>query len=165
MGTFDLHTHCTGIVIYRINPELELYEVVLIQTEKFKDKDEPLYTIPGGKKKDSDVSIEACARREAKEETNLDLEELTQLGEPTYVEWRTIGRDKEGGFYSHRYMAQAKGQLRTGSDATYAAWHAVALIHNLSMAPDIRNLIQYAIKQTESETSRKEPTSASMGYG
>jgi ADP-ribose pyrophosphatase YjhB (NUDIX family) len=75
----------------------------------------PGWAIPGGFVNYGE-SLEAAARREAKEETSLDVELLGQLG--TYSDPR---RDPRVHTISTVFVARAQGQPRADSDARSVA--------------------------------------------
>lgn len=72
-----------------------------------------MWGLPGGKM-DEGETIEATAIREAKEETNLDIEITGIVGV-----YSQLGRDPRGRYISVVYTARViGGELKAGSDAT-----------------------------------------------
>jgi len=87
-------------------------------------KNEPLgWALPGGFV-DVGETLETAARREALEETGLDLGALQLLG--VYSDPR---RDPRQHTISTVYVAQGRGQLKAGDDA------AAARVYNLDALP------------------------------
>ena len=75
---------------------------------------EGYYALPGGFVEVGETTEEA-ARREAKEETGLDIELLCLVGV-----YSDPGRDPRGHIVSVCYLAQGSGTLKSGSDARSA---------------------------------------------
>jgi ADP-ribose pyrophosphatase YjhB (NUDIX family) len=107
--------HCGGLVNRYRNPyptvdiiiEIEGKGIVLIQRSK-----EPHgWALPGGFV-DYGESLEEAARREAREETSLDVELLGQLGAYSAPE-----RDPRHHTISVVFVARARGEPKAGDDA------------------------------------------------
>ena len=115
---------------------------ILIQLESkrkivlIKRKNPPSgWAIPGGFV-DYGESLEEAARREAKEETNLDIELIRQFhtySDPT--------RDPRHHTISTVYLAKGKGRLRAGDDALEIAVFAEPDLPD-EMAFDHRTILQ-----------------------
>lgn len=89
-------------------------------------KNPPLgLALPGGFL-DYEETLEDCAIREAKEETNLDIELVTQL--KTYSDPK---RDLRQHTISTVFIARAKGEPKAGDDAKEV------IITNINELPDI----------------------------
>lgn len=77
---------------------------------------EGMWAIPGGRIDDSETA-EQCLKREAKEETNLDVEILSFVGiysDPARDPRKTIG--------AAYVVKRAGGELKAGDDAREARW-------------------------------------------
>ncbi len=74
------------------------------------------WALPGGFV-DPGERLDAAARREAREETGIELEDLIQFA--TYSE---PSRDPRGHTLSTVYLATAHGQAQAASDAAQIAW-------------------------------------------
>lgn len=131
--------HCAGIVIYRINQESEEYEVCLVQSIKFRQQETgaSLYIIPGGKVEEIDYqnlslddperegkAVLACAKRETKEEVNLDLENIVLLGTKTKTGKDMGYKDPNAMFILYDFCAEGKGTLKAGEELLHAEWCA-----------------------------------------
>jgi 8-oxo-dGTP diphosphatase len=76
---------------------------------------EGCYALPGGFVEVGE-SVEEAAKREAKEETGLEIELLGLVGI-----YSDPGRDPRGHVVSVAYLAEGRGEMRAGSDARSAA--------------------------------------------
>lgn len=101
------------IQVYR-NP-FPTVDIIILQEEKIVliERANPPYgwALPGGFV-DYGESLETAARREAREETGLELEELRQLGA-----YSDPGRDPRHHTISVVFTAQGRGVLQSGDDA------------------------------------------------
>ncbi len=141
---------CAGVVIYRYIPEQDDFEVLLVKAEKFKDTSgELFYTIPGGTldpQKDTGDSEEeiayACARRETKEEVNLDLEHLIFLGKKRESGVSVGYKDPETNFFFYDFVGKGVGIVQINEELCYAGWHMFKDIEYIKpMRPSMRQLI------------------------
>ena len=99
------------------------------------------WALPGGFV-DYGESLETAAAREAKEETNLDLENAEQMH--TYSE---PGRDPRFQTISTVFIAQASGTPRSGSDAQNIKVVPEADLLNLEYAFDHKQIIEDYLKR------------------
>jgi 8-oxo-dGTP diphosphatase len=76
---------------------------------------EGCYALPGGFVEIGET-VEVAAKREAKEETGLEIELLGLVGI-----YSDPGRDPRGHVVSVAYLAEGRGEMRAGSDARSAA--------------------------------------------
>jgi O-acetyl-ADP-ribose deacetylase (regulator of RNase III)/ADP-ribose pyrophosphatase YjhB (NUDIX family) len=100
--------------------------------------------LPGGFV-DYGESLEEAVKREAKEETGLDLEDLKQFH--TYSE---PGRDPRFHTIATVFIAKAKGSPKAGDDAASLKVVKLNEIENLSFAFDHKKIIQDYIKYKKS---------------
>ena len=93
-------------------------EVLLItrKQEPFKGK----HSFPGGFFDMGDDSIEDSARRELREETGLDIQEITLIGPFSGKHRDPRGRTVTVAYYA---WADADAQPKAGDDAASLAWH------------------------------------------
>ncbi len=93
------------------------------------------WAIPGGFVEYGE-SLEVAAKREAKEETNLDIDNLVQFH--TYSE---PGRDPRVHTISTVYVTRGRGELKASSDAqSVSVFHANDLPSNIAF--DHRNILK-----------------------
>ncbi|CCG53345.1 MutT/nudix family protein [Flavobacterium indicum GPTSA100-9 = DSM 17447] len=136
MSTYTSKIFVT-VDILVINNETE--EILLIKrlNEPFKD----CWALPGGFV-DENEDLEAAAHRELKEETNLEVEELYQIGA-----FGTPGRDPRGHMISIAYLGYSNDTENTKAmdDAKELKWFN---INNLpKLAFDHREIIEMAITE------------------
>lgn len=91
-----------------------------------KRKDNGLWALPGGIV-ELDESLEDAARREAKEETGLDIKLIRQLH--TYSD---PDRDPRDHVITTVFIAEAAGELKPGDDAEDAGVYNVDELPNLA---------------------------------
>ncbi len=90
---------------------------VLLNREQ-KDYGVTDWLFPGGHLEDSDKDLEACCRREVKEELNLEIKIIKKL--------RTIEVDHRDNHYTlHHYLAERIGEITPGHDVVEWAWHDI----------------------------------------
>src|SRR5699024_9516340 len=117
-------------------------ELRLLLVERGAEPYEGALALPGGFLKHAEEDIAEAARRELREETNLDLSSvhLEQLG--TYG---TPGRDPRGRVVSVAYLAIAPElpEPVAGTDATNASWHPAEAVleHQLPVAFDHHDIV------------------------
>lgn len=100
------------------------------------------YALPGGFVEDGETVEEAC-RREAKEETGLELSNLRLVG--AYSE---PGRDPRGRTVSFAFLAESDlSKMRAGDDA--AEVEIVEHWRNVSLAFDHKQILLEAVKLKE----------------
>lgn len=136
MSTYTSKIFVT-VDILVINNETE--EILLIKrlNEPFKD----CWALPGGFV-DENEDLEAAAHRELKEETNLEVEELYQIGA-----FGTPGRDPRGHMISIAYLGYSNDteNAKAMDDAKELKWFN---INNLpKLAFDHREIIEMAITE------------------
>jgi 8-oxo-dGTP diphosphatase len=116
-------------------------------------KNEPFagtWAIPGGFV-DMEESLEDAAKRELKEETNLELDDLEQLhtfGDP--------GRDPRGRVIAVAYLIRVdfkKVQPRAGDDAAETGWHS--LVEPPPLAFDHAKILDHARQHLKQKTPSK----------
>jgi 8-oxo-dGTP diphosphatase len=106
------------------------------------------YALPGGFVEVGERTEEAV-RREAWEETGLEIELLGLVGA-----YSDPGRDPRGHVVSLCYLAQGMGELRPGSDAKSA--EVFSLQGLPAMAFDHRQMIGDAVRLMEAEKGSEE---------
>lgn len=136
MSTYTSKIFVT-VDILVINNETE--EILLIKrlNDPFKD----CWALPGGFV-DENEDLEAAAHRELKEETNLEVEELYQIGA-----FGTPGRDPRGHMISIAYLGYSNDteNAKAMDDAKELKWFN---INNLpKLAFDHREIIEMAITE------------------
>lgn len=94
------------------------------------------WAIPGGFV-DYGEAIEATARREAKEETNLDIFDLKQ-----FHTYSAPGRDPRFQTITTVFTAKAKGKPRADSDAKNIGIFTLSQIRNMKLAFDHNRVIE-----------------------
>lgn len=114
------------------------FEILLIRRKNMPYKN--CWALPGGFVEYNE-SVENAARREIKEEANLDIELKFLLG--VYSE---PGRDPRGHVISICYVAEAKTEkgkeVRAGSDAEDAGFFKINKVLNLNLAFDHEKIIK-----------------------
>jgi len=91
------------------------------------------WALPGGFL-EHDETLEACARRELREETGVELRRLDQL-----AAFSAPGRDPRGDVVSVAFVALVRANQQApaaGSDASDAAWHEVDALPKLAFDHD-----------------------------
>ena len=105
------------------------------------------YALPGGFA-EYGITLEDNARKEAKEETNLEVE-LENPGKP--LVFSSPDRDPRGHMISNTYFAKGKGELKAGDDAKDADIYTIKeILHMLGMnqfAFDHEEIIVECLKQ------------------
>ncbi|NPV61808.1 MAG: NUDIX hydrolase [Methanotrichaceae archaeon] len=92
-----------------------LYAEGLVLIRRDNPPFEGCYALPGGFVEVGET-VEEAAKREAREETGLDIELLGLVGI-----YSDPGRDPRGHVVSAAYLAQGRGEMKVGSDARSVA--------------------------------------------
>src|SRR6266699_6713781 len=119
------------IVIPRFSPSGG-WEVVLNQRNKEPFKG--MWALPGGHLNTDDLSLEAAAQREVREETGLDIPLHLFKQVQTYEDFE----DPRGKYVCLLYVLSEPlgpdASVEAGDDAAHVQWHAVENMHSL---PDL----------------------------
>jgi O-acetyl-ADP-ribose deacetylase (regulator of RNase III)/ADP-ribose pyrophosphatase YjhB (NUDIX family) len=103
------------------------------------------WAIPGGFV-DYSESLEDAVKREAKEETGLDLEDLRQ-----FHTYSALGRDPRFHTIATVFIAKAKGKPKAGDDAAGLKVVKLNEIPNLNFAFDHKNILQDYLKYKQGQ--------------
>jgi 8-oxo-dGTP diphosphatase len=134
------------IVIPRLSPSGSGWEVALIQRNK--QPYQGMWALPGGHLNIDDVSLEAAAQRETREETALDIPQHLFKQVHTYEDFE----DPRGKYVCLLYVLaeplSVEARIEAGDDASHVQWHAV---ENLQCLPDLAfnhiKLLREALRQ------------------
>ena len=134
------------IVIPRLSPSGSGWEVILIQR-----KNQPyrgMWALPGGHLTQADLSLEAAAQRETREETGLDIPLQMFEQVHTYEDFEDTRGKYVCLLYVLREPLSSAAQTHAGDDASRLQWHPVA---NLQCLPDLAfnhiRLLRKALRQ------------------
>jgi 8-oxo-dGTP diphosphatase len=114
-----------------------LYAEGLVLIRRYNPPFEGCYALPGGFVEVGET-VEEAAKREAREETGLDIELLGLVGI-----YSDPGRDPRGHVVSAAYLAEGRGEMKAGSDARSVA--VFSLEHLPSLAFDHQKIISDAL--------------------
>lgn len=103
------------------------------------------WALPGGFVENGE-SLEEAVRREAKEETNLELEDLKQ-----FHTYSAPGRDVRFHTISTVYTAKGKGTPKAASDAASLKVVPLDELKNIKFAFDHKDIIEDYLKKVENE--------------
>lgn len=134
------------IVIPRLSPSGSGWEVALIQR-----KNQPyrgMWALPGGHLTTEDLSLEAAAQRETREETGLDIPLPLFEQVYTYEDFE----DSRGKYVCLLYVLREPldpgTSTQAGDDAARVQWHPVANLHDLpELAFNHIRLLRMALRQ------------------
>lgn len=134
------------IVIPRLSPSGSGWEVALIQRKK--QPYQGLWALPGGHLTTSDVSLEAAAQREAREETGLDIPLHLLKQVYTYEDFE----DSRGKYVCLLYVLSeplnTEAQVEAGDDASLVQWYSVDNLQSLPyLAFNHIRLLRMALRQ------------------
>lgn len=134
------------IVIPRLSPSGSGWEVVLIRRNKEPYKD--LWALPGGHLTTEDVSLEAAAQREAREETGLDIPLHLFQQVQTYEDFE----DSRGKYVCLLYVLSEplspEDSIEAGDDASHVQWFSVENLQDLPyLAFNHIRLLRMALRQ------------------
>ena len=93
------------------------------------------WALPGGFV-DYGESLEHAAKREGKEETNLDIELISP-----FKAYSNPERDKRAHTITFVFIAKGKGEAKGMDDAKQAKWFSIEEIKQLNIAFDHKNII------------------------
>lgn len=116
---------------------IENGKIVLIKRGKEPGKD--MWALPGGRIGE-DETAEECLKREAKEETGLDVEPIELIG--LYSDPRREPRKIIAAAYFCRMLG---GELKAGDDADAAGWFDLNSVPELAF--DHRRILDDALKK------------------
>ena len=133
-------------VIPRLSPSGAGWEVVLIQRKKQPYKG--MWALPGGHLTTDDLSLEAAAQRETREETGLDIPLHLFQQVQTYEDFA----DPRGKYVCLLYILSEPlspaAEIEAGDDAAHVQWYSVENLQNL---PDLAfnhiRLLRMALRQ------------------
>lgn len=127
----------TDIILFNWTGDRLSVALIRRKEDPFKGK----WAFPGGfLEMDEDLGV--CARRELKEETNLDVDDLIQLGA-----FGAPDRDPRGRVISVAFIGFAKPESKAhaGSDAQEIGWHDLSDLPELAF--DHREMLSRAIER------------------
>lgn len=127
----------TDSLIFGYDTEIGSLKILLIKrkNEPFKNS----WAIPGGFV-DMDETVEQCAKRELKEETNLDIENLFQLNVASKVDRDPRGRTVSVIFFA---LIQINYNVKAQDDAIDIDWFEISNLPELAF--DHSEIINFAI--------------------
>lgn len=134
------------IVIPRLSPSGSEWEVLLIRRNK--QPYQGLWALPGGHLNTDDLSLEAAAQREVREETGLDIPLILFKQVQTYEDFE----DPRGKYVCLLYVLSEplspEATIEAGDDASHVQWHAVENLENLPyLAFNHIRLLRMALRQ------------------
>lgn len=134
------------IVIPRLSPERNEWEVVLIKRNK--QPYQGFWALPGGHLTTDDLSLEAAAQRETLEETGLDIPLHLFQQAQTYEDFE----DPRGKYVCLLYVLKEplspEASIEAGGDASRVQWHGVENLQNLPyLAFNHIRLLRMALRQ------------------
>ena len=120
--------------VHRVAVELVIVDDSRQQIVLLQRAEPPLeggWTLPAGHVEHGE-QVYAAARREAREETGLDIAVDALLGL-----WDTPDRDPRGPVISHGLLCHVTdGELATGPEAAAVAWHPMGAVDELPLDQD-----------------------------
>lgn len=119
-----------GVVI------IENGQVLLNKEIKFDGLKSPYWMFPGGTMNETDINLEACAMREAKEEVGIDVNLLKPL--------RTLylpRPDREGSAILVHYLAERLSEVKPGEETYACEWFPVKELP-LDCAPNVYEIMK-----------------------
>jgi len=134
------------VVIPRLSPSGSGWEVVLIQRKK--QPYQGLWALPGGHLTIKDVSLEAAAQREVREETGLDIPLHLFRQVETYEDFE----DPRGKYVCLLYVLSEplspEAKIEAGDDASHVQWYSVENLQSLPyLAFNHIRLLRMALRQ------------------
>ena len=134
------------VVIPRLSPSNNGWEVIFIQRNK--QPYQGMWALPGGHLNTDDLSLEAAAQREVREETGLDIPLHLFKQVQTYEDFE----DPRGKYVCLLYVLSEPlgpdAKIEAGDDASHVQWHSV---ENLQSLPDLAynhiRLLREALRQ------------------
>jgi len=134
------------VVIPRLALSDDGWEVLFIRRNK--QPYQGMWALPGGHLNTEDVSLEAAAQREVREETGLDIPLSLFKQVQTYEDFE----DPRGKYVCLLYVLSQplnpEATIQAGDDASHVQWYAV---DNLQTLPDLAfnhiRLLQMALRQ------------------
>ena len=139
MRTLISQSNCAELCILKMNvPPTQAASCVikddfnrLLLIKRANPPQQGRWSLPGGRV-EAQESLESAARREAREETGLDVEIIMKLGSVN------LGVDEGYNYEVHHFLARTiSGNLQAGDDAADVGWFSTEALNNLELSTDL----------------------------
>lgn len=153
LNEFDLHRHNHGLETTRMAHPIctvgalifnEVEEVLMVRTQKWSD----LWGIPGGKIKFGEPCTEAL-RREIKEETNLDIDDIELVLVQDCIHSRQFYREAHFVLLNYTCRAENPSEVKLNEEAREFRWLTMADALALPLNDPTRVLLEAVIRSED----------------